>query len=466
MRFIVSSIKHAASIKDSLYYLLSEDASKLIVCKSNFLLNLGDSIEMNNDEQMHVLNVGMLPDHMLSKLEKGDTNKLYRKVLSASESLAKYEPNSGISDIEEINKRMLNKLKRSAVLFLSKLLLGSPIIIRFHNDADGSSGAYCIYKSIKGLGFEFESRIAWRMQRSIVYSSEDASSDISFANNFSSLSKPLLLIVDFGTSLESNAGIELSKDKFDIIWLDHHPIVDGFKGVELEHYINPWLFGGDSDYTAGLLACTFSSIYSNIDEAKEISGASLIGDYSRFAGEEGKELSELLELITSDTKIIGSKSLTPYDIESILSSEDRKRELLSYARLHLSEALDIAVNALKVYKGDEFNLYLLDFKNVRGDELRYPLPGRFASKLLSKIESLNGKPCIVVLHFSSFISIRLSKGLAIDLLSLTKKVKEAFSVVESSGGHKNAVSIKLRKEEQKKEVIEFVIKELGFGYKP
>jgi len=79
-----------------------------------------------------------------------------------------------------------------------------------------------------------------------------------------------------------------------------------------------------------LLACTFSSIYSNIDEAKEISGASLIGDYSRFAGEEGKELSELLELITSDTKIIGSKSLTPYDIESILSSEDRKRELLSY----------------------------------------------------------------------------------------------------------------------------------------
>jgi len=465
MRFIVSSIKHTASIKDSLYYLLSEDASKLIVVKSNFLLNLGDAVEMNEDEQKHVLNTGILPDYMLSRVEKSNTNDLYKKVLSVSESLAKYEPNSEISDIQEINKHMLGKLKGSAVLFLSKLLLGSPIIIRFHNDSDGSSGAYCIYKSIKNLGFEFESRIAWRMQRGIAYSSEDASSDISFANNFSSLSKPLLLIVDFGTSLESNAGIELSKDKFDIIWLDHHPIVEGFKGLGLEYYINPWLFGGDSDYTAGLLACTFSRIYSNINEAKEISGASLIGDYSRFAGEEGRELSELLELITSDTKIIGSKNLTPSDIESILSSDERKKELLSYARLHLSEALDLAVNALKVYKGNEFNLYLLDFKNVRSDELRYPLPGRFASKLLSRIESLNGKQCIVMLHFSSFISIRLSKGLTIDLLSLTKKVKEAFSAVESAGGHKSAVSIKLKREEQKKEVIEFVIKELGFGYK-
>jgi len=117
MRFIVSSIKHAASIKDSLYYLLSEDASKLIVCKSNFLLNLGDAIEMNSDEQTHVLNVSMLPDYMLSKVEKSDTKDLYKKVLSVSESFAKYEPNSEISDIEEINKRMLNKLKRSAVLF-------------------------------------------------------------------------------------------------------------------------------------------------------------------------------------------------------------------------------------------------------------------------------------------------------------------------------------------------------------
>jgi len=39
---------------------------------------------MNNDEQTHVLNVGMLPDHMLSKVEKSDTKDLYKKVLSVS----------------------------------------------------------------------------------------------------------------------------------------------------------------------------------------------------------------------------------------------------------------------------------------------------------------------------------------------------------------------------------------------
>ncbi|MGB9732278.1 MAG: hypothetical protein ACPLYE_00005, partial [Candidatus Micrarchaeales archaeon] len=314
---------------------------------------------------------------------------------------------------------------------------------------------------------ESKSRFAWRMQRGVTYSKEDASADIFFINNFSSIAKPLLLVIDFGTTLESNAGIELAREKFDIIWLDHHPIIEGFKGLELKHYINPWMYGGDSDYTAGLLACTFSMLYANMDEkeVKEIQGASLIGDYSKFAQKDGAELSEILELITSDSRIINSKSVTPYEIESILANPARKDELLKYARLHLNEALDLAVGATKVYKGEKFNLYLLDFKHVRGEELKYPLPGRFASKLLSRIEELSDKPCMLILHFSSFISIRLSKGLDIDLLSLIKKAKEAFQI-DSAGGHKNAVSIKLKGEDSKKDVIKFLLRELGFGYQP
>ncbi len=463
MELLVSSVKNLADQSSNLYYLISKDASKLFVLKSELVLNPGDEIEIEEDKLKESVDSGIIKASAIKNIGACKNVDLYlQNANKKANEMLKYEPLSGVEEIDKITRNMLKKLKDAALLFLSKLLLGAPIVVRFHNDSDGSSGAYCLFKSISGMGIELKSRISWRMHKSVFYSKDDASNDILFTNNFSSITKPLLFIIDFGTAIESNESISIAKEKLDIIWLDHHPVVEGFEGVSLPNYINPWLFGGDSDYTAGLLACTFSKLYSNI-ETKEIEGASLIGDYSKFASNYGKELSEILELITSDSKIINSRSITPYDIEGIMSNQSLKAELLGYARHHMSEALDLALNSLKVYKGSNANLYLLDFKNVRSEELRYPLPGRFASKLLTRIEELNSKPCIVVLHFSSFISIRLSKPLEINLLEVVKRAKEAFSNIDSAGGHKNAASIKLKSESSKKEIINFIVSELGFG---
>ncbi|MGC9099006.1 MAG: hypothetical protein ACP5HW_00445 [Candidatus Micrarchaeia archaeon] len=456
MEYIVTSIRHAADIRDNSYYLLSQDISRLAEVKSSYVLNLGDIVETNGKEP--------LLQGEAKEIHEGEKERYLSLIDSTAKSFSKNVPSFQNEEINGLTMKMLPKLKEAAMFFLSKFFSGAPIVFRFHNDSDGAAGAYCIFKSLFINGFsDFRSRTAWRMQRGVTYTKEDASADILFANNFSSLLRPLLVIIDFGTLAESNPGILLAKEKFDILWLDHHPIAEGFEGVKLDHYINPWLFGGDSDYTAGLLACAFSKLYSKI-ETQDIEEASLIGDYSRFAKNEqrGKELSELLELITSDTKIINSRSLSPYEIDEILSNEEKKKELLSYARLHLDEALDLALQAVKIYKGEKANLYLLDFKNVRNEEMRYPLPGRFASKLLTKIEMLSDKPCIVVLHFSSFISLRVSKGLDVDLLEVAKSAKDSLPYVESAGGHKSAVSIKLKNEDSKKEVLSFVIQSLGF----
>ncbi|MGC8662387.1 MAG: hypothetical protein ACP5RT_01215 [Candidatus Micrarchaeia archaeon] len=458
MEHIVTSIRFAADQRENVYYLLDSDIKELTEAKSSFSLNLYDIVRSKSS-------LGdVLSDVDFSAASSKEKEKYLLAVKNSARNLSKNTPFYQNEEVNELTMKMLPKLRDSSIFFLSKFMLGAPIIFRFHNDSDGAVGAYSIFKSLFLKGFsKFRDRTAWRMQRGVIYTLEDASTDILFANNFSSVVKPLLVIIDFGTLTESNPGISLANEKFDILWLDHHPISSGFEGTKLEHYINPWLFGGDSDYTAGLLACTFSKIYSNI-ETSEIEEASLVGDYSRFVNDnkKGKEISELLELVTSDTRIINSKDLSPYEIDEILSNEEKRIELLSYARLHMNEALDAALQAVKVYKSEKSNLYLLDFENVRSDDMRYPLPGRFASKLLSKIEALSDKPCIVVLHFSTFISLRASKSLDIDLIEVAKSAKASFKYVDSAGGHRSAVSIKLKDENSKKAVISFVIQKLGF----
>ena len=144
---------------------------------------------------------------------------------------------------------------------------------------------------------------------------------------------------------------------------------------------------------------------------------------------------------------------------------DRKKseELIAYAENRVSEMLDTAINSVKVYKGVHANIYIADFESVRGSEDRYPLPGRFASKLLGRIEELNKVPCILFLHFGYFISARMSKALIakVNLLSVLDEVRKAFpDNVESSGGHSNAASIKLKNDAMKKEVIKAIVDKL------
>ncbi|MDE1846149.1 MAG: hypothetical protein KGH53_02625, partial [Candidatus Micrarchaeota archaeon] len=110
------------------------------------------------------------------------------------------------------------------------------------------------------------------------------------------------------------------------------------------------------------------------------------------------------------------------------------------------------------------SVYLLDFENVRRDfSTKYPLPGRFASKLLERIEQDSEKPPILVLHFGHFVSIRVSSSITerVNLLEKIGELKAGYSYIDSAGGHKNAASIKLRTDEAKKELIAALLRALG-----
>jgi RecJ-like exonuclease len=476
LKSFVSCIRSYADATSADYFLVSEEdeGSKTRSVKSKLLLNIGEAVEVS-------VSNGTV-ESALSFDEGGYIETIRKKMERTARKILKGKRYStGINEVDEITGKAWNVLSEGMLLLLNRLVSASPIIIRFHNDVDGVSGAYALYKAItrttkanKEIGYT--PNIIWRMHGGVSYSREDATSDIMACNNFECTEKPMLIILDFGTSEESNPGIELVKERFEIVWLDHHPVVEKFDGRKLKYYINPWNFGGDSNYTAGFLACVFARTLCEID-TRELEGASFIGDYSEYMHptQESRRLAVLLDLLSSDTKMIaGSRgNLTPETIDEVLNDEKRSNELVSYAENRVSEMLDTAIKSVKEYKAKGMSLYVADFEDIRGDEeQKYPLPGRFASKLLDRIEELNKEPCLLLLHFGYFISARMSKQLTkrINLLKILDEVKEERKdLIESTGGHSNAASIKLKSESAKKEVInatvERIKEETGSGEK-
>ncbi|MDE1860514.1 MAG: hypothetical protein KGH72_02235 [Candidatus Micrarchaeota archaeon] len=432
-----------------------------------------------------VLKVGEVADMIVDKgvvssaaiIEEDEAQEYIAKLQESVVSEAKAQLNPkpyvrGIDALDRTTAKMWKHIATAALVLIRKLMLGAPVVVRFHNDADGSSGAYCIYRAMeslmKKLGSNHEGSVSWIMHTGVSYSANDASYDTLLVNNYTSVEKPLLMIIDFGTSTDSNNGIRQAENAFDIIWLDHHPIVEGFEGTRLKNYMNPWLFGSDSNYTAGFLASMLGRSFSEIN-LPVMEDASFIGDYSEYAtaGKQAVDTAMILDLLTSDTRI-GSGSfhnrISPKEIGNIFKNHEKMEELLGYANNKLGEALDAGLDAMRRHKAGNGDVFVLDFEKVKSEESKYPLPGRYASKLLDRLREIYGPNTVVIVHVGAYISIRLGKELGerIDLLATISDIKSRYeNLVEGGGGHRCAASIKLRDKDAKSTVL----KELAATFK-
>lgn len=458
MKGIVSSVKHSEAAGDLYFIATFEKDFRCVEFKENMELYPGELVDMEEmtviEPEESIRQKRLMYSALDDKIEKTMRKKVYEKKVEA---------------LDKTTKAMWKKLESASRLFLKKLMLGAPIIVRFHNDADGSGGAYSLYLGLKDLGRsgKFPQNIVWIMNRGVAYSRFDAQNDILTANNYSSLEKPLLVVIDFGTSVESNPGIDEVGGKFDIIWLDHHPMATGFRGTELEHYINPWNFEGDSNYTAGFLASSFAKTFSAADTS-EYENASFIGDYSKYADIEGEgsDASTIFDLVTSDLTIAfgaNKSNVTPQEFEGIFKNKEKTAELLRYANVRLNEVLDSGIESLKTYKAKGFEIFLLDFEDIRSEESKYPLPGRFASKLLTRINESGRKKIMVIVHVGAYLLMRLDRDLGdeMSLLDIIESMKEKYGdSIEGGGGHRRAGAIKLRDKNNKRNMINDIIKSL------
>ena len=369
---------------------------------------------------------------------------------------------------------MRDSLAKAARRFIRALATGTPAVVRFHGDGDGASGAVAIYRAVEqiasgnGMEHAWKSCISWRINKGIAYTSSDLHSDMLLFDAYSCTEKPLVMIIDFGTSEESRDAIVGAQGKVDLVWIDHHPIYDGFPADLIGNYVNPWTYGYDSNTTAGFLACEMAEMISGIDAAL-LKGASLSSDHSSYAdgSKESTDAGIVIDAITlNETHGYERSNVTPKYIDSILNSKSRFDEVLHSASGQLDEAIGIAMKKLKRYAGAEgLEIFALNYEHVAKLEFEYLKPGKFGTKLYDRIESEYGHNTLLALYYRNYVILRVSRHVSagVGLLKIIGDLKELTDYVIEGGGHNEAASIRVLQGETR-QVLNLLLGSLG--YKP
>lgn len=362
-------------------------------------------------------------------------------------------------------ERMSGAMRDAAAALLKRLVTGAPVVVRFHNDGDGASGAIGLYRAVEALGERISDSgfdVSWRMNRSIAYTADAFYADEARFNSYRSVELPLVLITDFGTTEESADAIGMADGKLELVWMDHHKTFPEFPRQTIGHYINTWDYGGDSALTAGAMTCIFARLLSDVD-VRDMMAASFVSDYSPYADAKDKVASDLALILDYFTSRNGSHpAVTPKHIDSVISDNTKRIETLSTARHSLEEALRAGLSNIKRYRnGSGVNIYALDFNHVAELGMEYPLPGRFSSKLQAHLEELNGGKTMIIVYYGSYISMRVSRDIldTVDTLKLISKLKGSDPTI-NGGGHREAASIRTDKDNVPK-VMKLLLLEIG-----
>ena len=455
---IVSSIKASVRPADNLYTVVSD---RVVQIRSKLVLDLYDKVSFDMAEADVCGDVEI----------KGSGKDDYEAVMGRLVDRMGIEANLkkiGLDDkrYSGVISKAMPRLVDAAKTFGRCFASGAPMVIRFHNDGDGTSGATALYRSVMALEeklFVNERSVLWHMNRSIAYTVESMYGDGMLFGSYRSIEKPLLLITDFGTSPESMDAINRIKDQCELVWLDHHLPYEGFPKDLTRHYMNSWGFGGDSNTTAGLLTCVFAQVISDVD-VELLKQSSLISDYSEYADLGNKrayKLALVMDFLTSGKSRYDSQGTTPKQVESIINDNERFEEVFGFATKLLDEALNVGLKNIRSYRSGPVNVHVLDFSHIAKLGYSYPLPGRYSSKLQAHMEALNNGSTITVIHYGNYISIRESRDISkkIRLLEIIERMKESGDVL-SGGGHSEAASIRIG-EKGTQEVMKALLTEFG-----
>ena len=451
---IVASTRRGSGGND--FYTIINKGSAVTV-STNIALSLMESVDVAYDESFKAISVQ----------SNGTADKaIYDAALSALVGLAGVRANAkeitfGQMAIKDGGK-LISALADTAESLLRSYVTGAPLIVRFHNDGDGSTGALSLYRALLGVDskvFAEARQSSWFMNKSIAYIMESAYADSMMLNQYSSVERPVLLITDFGTSEESRPGIDMIKEKANVIWIDHHLPYAGFarEGV---NYINSWDFGSDSNMTAGALTSLFAQAISGADYG-ELIRASFISDYSKYADSgdtEAVKLATLLDYMTAKNR----NGITPKQMEAVISDKEKYSVMFATARDQMDEALELGINSANKYRSSKgIEIFVVDFSPIAEKDQGFPLPGRYSSKLQGRLEELNGERVMTVVHFGNFISMRVSKAVSaeVDILGVIERLKVSSEEI-GGGGHAEAASIRVQKTNLK-DALRLLLAELG-----
>lgn len=452
---VVTAIRFGATDADNIYTIVSESVMQL---KSGIRLELYDRVAVRTD-------AGSVEVDLLGRGEaecQGLIDGIVNSMGIAEPSTA-YLKDSGADAM----KRLAPEMKEAARTFLRALVSGAPMIVRFHNDGDGGDGALALYMAVEELKarLRLESdSIVWIMNPGVSYKTDLFYSDALLMNGYISAVRPVITIIDFGTSPDSSESVRMARGKYDFVWLDHHPI-NGFDYSPIGHYASPWLEGGDSNLTAGVLACCFAEMMSGIN-ASLFKKASLISDHSSYADYSDKRAADVamvVDALTVKPEAPSGQRITPKYMAGVLGDRAKFEEILHDVVSQFSEALEIGLKKSKRHTSQSgIAVYTFDYSAIADEGFRYVTKGKFSTRLQDMLEEKSGERTVTLVYDKGTISVRMSKNVApeVGIIRIINEMIEEADYVDSGGGHNEAASIRTDSSHMK-ELLSLMLDKLG-----
>ncbi|AXI25055.1 hypothetical protein CFE53_02340 [Methanofervidicoccus sp. A16] len=434
----------------------------------------------------------------LKKLEGKEAEEVKKEIEKKLDE--KSEPYSDIDFLVQspVLERLRPKMAHVAKKIRRAILDGKPVIIRHHADTDGYCAGLALERAILPIlsKFSIDVDAQWHYfkrspSKAPFYELEDVTKDLVYSLEDKlrfGQKMPLVVLTDNGSTDEDIPAISQAiAFGMDVIVIDHHypgEVVNG--RVEVDDYIsghvNPYLVGGDSNLTAGVLATEVARMINKdvTGEINHLPGIAVVGDHAK-----GREVEEYIKIALKDltkwSKKYGSgKEYTVEDLEKIALCMDfeafylrfmggrgiveeilatNKREIYRHERLidilykRAMEMIDRQMRAvLPALKTEKLEngiiLSTLDVERY-AHKFTFPPPGKtcgFAHDSIVKkygeetpIITIAYGPDFLVVRATDAVSERFNFNLNLIVEQLIREIPEASI---DGGGHECAGSVK------------------------
>ncbi len=349
--------------------------------------------------------------------------------------LAKTEENIKVKELPFLaSGEIMDKLRPEIMLCAKKLLtakaMGRHARLRFHNDADGITGALALTKVI---------RAHTHQQNSANYTVYDSMRDI---GNLQSEKNPLVILLDFACGKDSVEGLKLLKASgAEVLIIDHHPN-EGNAQENCSLLVNPWSVSREeraSSYVAGYLSMEIARACGE-DGVEKLAGIACAGDKSTIlpVSKKDKEMAIVLDYMATYSGFGNKLDFYKNAIEN--------KELYASVLVQAQESLDRITDEVKAHMKKRYDgpvsVYTIDTERIKSRE--FPGKGKITTRGFELVEG----PAVVLGVWKNGLSFRINSGaiekgvMANEIISALKKEMPDF--IEGGGGHARAASLRIR----------------------
>ena len=397
----------------------------------------------------------------ISRIEKSNEDfiKKYEKIIDEKSMPKRIGFSIESKRYELMKKRFLEIAKR----IRKAVFENQPIIIRHHNDSDGISAGLSIEMALKNVmersGINHEYNLYRSPSKAPYYETGDVFRDIVMSNRLTNghgQKKPLIIMLDNGSTPEDLFGFKTLKIlEHEAIVIDHHnPVIikDGKTTVcpYISYHLNPYLFGLDSQTSAGMMAYELARFideeFNNpiIPAVAAISDRCVIPETDSYIKNSGLSKDELTRIGIAIDFIAYHMKFDPG--KGLFEELYKRPEFVEIINAEVKEGVETQLQSTLPYlKTQDVSGIIFSHIDLEKYTLRftYPTPGKVLGMIHDTVaEGKEHMPVITIGYLSDMIIIRATKP----VLPIQKIIeilqKDIPQANVDGGGHEMAGTIK------------------------